>query len=274
MIQKSTPFLTGGINLGEYLILSDNSTQFSHFPQVLPLRFPPPTHVMSKEGKTGRKEGKIPMYQLREWQGASSPPTLTGTRQLQENTVCQLKGTASPFSQLPSAARTGWRCTLLNPAGTEKKKRIHHHISLLVSSSSILQSSSRHDLASEPAPEALSQTRSYSICGTGCLWQSWNAGSQGYNVFCWSTCWEPQLPLLPFILSICSFYKPKLGTPSLQCSLAASSGADEEDHIGPWKILIQDVSKWLCLSQWTEAVCSFKAVLQNRLQVDGLIKLF
>lgn len=176
MIQKSTPFLTGGINLGEYLILSDNSTHFSHFPQVLPFRFPPPTHVMLREGKMGRKEGKIPMYQLREWQGARTSPTLTGTRQLQENTVCQLKGMASPFSQLPSVACTGWRCTLLNPVGTEKE-RIHHQF---ISAGVIIF----HELvtawfpkASEPAPEALCQTGGYSVCGIGCLWQSWNAGS-------------------------------------------------------------------------------------------------
>ena len=192
------------------------------------------------------------MYQLREWQGARSSPTLTGTRQLQENTVCQLKGMASPFSQLPSAARTGWRCTLLNPAGTGKE-RIHHHLSLLVSSSSILQSSSRHDLA----PRAQSLLQKLQFCSrAGTLVQHSLRTPAPSSLF----------------HTICSFYEPELRTPSLQLSPAALSAADEEDCIRPWKILIQDISKWLCLSQWMEAVCNFKAVLQNRLQVDGLIK--
>lgn len=144
VIQKSTPFLTEAINLGEYLRLPDNFTHFSHFPQVPPLRLPPPTHVMSREGRAERKEGKIPMYQLREWQGARSSPTLTGTRQLQENTVCQLKGTASPS---PICHLQGWRCTLLNPAGTGEPDTPPP---LLTASSPILRSSSLHDLALMP----------------------------------------------------------------------------------------------------------------------------
>lgn len=75
---------------------------------------------MLREGKTGRKEGKITVYQLREWQRARSSPTLTGTWQLQENTVWKLKGMDRPFFQLPSAARTGWRCMVLNPVGNWK----------------------------------------------------------------------------------------------------------------------------------------------------------
>lgn len=54
--------------------------------------------------------------------------------------------------------------------------------------------------------------------------------------------------------SVHSFYEPEPGTPSLQLSPAALSDADEEDHMGPWKILIQDISKWLHLSQYMEAV--------------------
>lgn len=144
---------------------------------------------MLREGKTGRKEGKITVYQLRGWQRARSSPTLTGTWQLQENTVCKLKGMDRPFFQLPSAARTGWRWILLSPAGTEKQ-RIHHHLPLLVPLSSILQSLSGYKLALRPQRllwKPYTKLQVHRVRGTDCLWRSWKTGSWQYHSIYYST---------------------------------------------------------------------------------------
>lgn len=201
---------------------------------------------MLREGRAERKEGKIPMYQLRERWGARSSPTLAGTRQLQENTVCQLKGTASP-SPICHLQRSISMAELGTP------------LCLLTAASPMLQThpSSLHGLALMPQSCSPSQSRARHACG--------RAGALVAKVG-WLL---PQHPLTPLSSSS---YPLSLWTwawaPSVQLSPTALLDTGERLHwtLENWSRTLP--SGRICHSDLSQ--CNFKAIWHK---VDRLIKI-